>query len=147
MKIVVTLLKLISLLMILSSCSNKKETMLSNLPPLNEGFSVFLEKPVSLESKQAYNLHWNSDIPEHLVSYSININGKLFKKNHTKTVVSGGGNIMEFNVPSTDFSISSEILQQGNNTLQIIAQYNGAEMFKSNEVEIDKEKSSFVVNK
>jgi len=99
-------------------------------------FCFFLEKPVLIEYKDQYNLHWDSNLPQHKVAYNLSVNGKLLKRNLTKTVISEEGSVIEFNVPVTDYTIPKNLLKQGTNTIQVIAEYNGAEVHQSNKVEI-----------
>lgn len=129
----------------LSSCSNNKETTLNTLTPIvNKEYSISLEKPVFLESSQTYNLHWNSDLPEYKTSYNLSVNGKLLKRNLTETVISE--NTIEFNVPLMDYNIPNDILNEGKNTLQIIAEYNGTEIHQSNKIEIMHSESNYLAS-
>lgn len=133
--------------LLLNSCSKKDESILNELTfIINEEHSILLEKPVLLNHKEAYNLHWNSNLPEHKVAYNLSVNGKLLKRNLTKTVISENENIIEFNVPVTDYSIPKKYLKQGKNTIQIIAEYNSAEIYQSNKIEINHNKINYLVS-
>jgi len=94
-----------------------------------------------------YNLHWNSNLPDHKVAYDLSVNGKLIKRNLTKTVISDGGSVIEFNVPVTDYGISTNFLGEGVNSIQIIASYNNTEIHKSNKVEVEFNKSDYLASK
>ncbi len=132
----------------LSSCSNKSESTLNSLTPIvNKEHKVSLKKPVYLSHKEIYNLHWDSDLPEHKIAYNLSVNGKLIKRNLTKTVISENENVIEFNVPVTDYSISNKQLKKGVNTLQIIAEYNGTEVLQSNKIEIINDTSNYLASK
>lgn len=132
----------------LNSCSSKSESTLNSLTSIvNKEHKVSLKKPVYLNHKEIHNLHWDSDLPEHKISYNLSVNGKLVKRNLTKTVISEDETVIEFNVPITDYSISNKQLKKGLNTLQIIAEYNGTEVLQSNKIEIINNTSNYLASK
>lgn len=128
---------------LLFSCNNKPDSKLSSLK--NKSYSISLKDPIYLNSKGAYNLHWDSNIPDANLNYSLIVNNEVIKAELTHTLISENENIIEFNVPSTDYSIPSDKLNLGINTIQIKGKHSNSSLsYLSNEITLDHKEPDYL---
>ena len=137
---------LIVLFVLFCSCDNHNKKSESKSSKLDQQLhSISLKDPVLLNNKQTYNLHWDSNIADYDLVYSLIVNDEIIENELTKTIISENENTIEFNVPSTDYSISSEQLNSGINTIQIKAKHGNSSLsYFSNKITLDHKKSDYL---
>lgn len=127
----------------LFSCNKTHDSKPSTLK--NNSYSISLKDPIYLNNKLAYNLHWDSNIPDANLNYSLIVNNEVIKAELTHTLISENENIIEFNVPSTDYSIPSDKLNLGINTIQIKGKHSSSSLsYLSNEITLDHKKPDYL---
>lgn len=130
----------IAIIGLLNSCINANANQGSSKNITKNSIDQELKEiSLTLNSKSEesqYHLSWNSNLPRYGVSYNININGKVVKSDITRTEITDNGTTFEFNIPDTEYRLSKEELERGDNIVQVIAIYNDVKIISSNSVRL-----------